>query len=108
MNTVILTGRLTDDPVVSETPGGKAVAKFTLAVPQEYLTGGERGTDFIDIKAWENLARSCQKSTGKGLKVMVRGSLHTGSYDDSQGIRRKSAEVVADWVEFCERKKEDA
>lgn len=109
MNEVWLIGRLTKDPEVRQTPGGKTVAKMTLAVDRDFKNAdGEREADFIDVLTWEKLADSCSKHLGKGRLVSVKGRLQIRSYDDSQGIRRKAAEVVADKVSFLDRPKESA
>ena len=109
MNEVWLIGRLTKDPEVRQTPGGKTVAKMTLAVDRDFKNAdGEREADFIDVLTWEKLADSCSKHLGKGRLVSVKGRLQIRSYDDSQGIRRKAAEVVADKVSFLDRPKENA
>lgn len=109
MNEVWLIGRLTKDPEVRQTPGGKTVAKMTLAVDRDFKNAdGEREADFIDVLTWEKLAENCSKHLGKGRLVSVRGRLQIRSYDDSQGIRRKAAEVVAEKVTFLDRPKESA
>lgn len=102
---LITDARLTADVELTTTPGGKKVGKFTVAAKREFKTrDGERESDFVDIETWEGLAESCHKGTGKGMRVNIRGRLETGAFDDSQGIRRKFAKVVADWVEFIDRK----
>jgi len=107
MNEVWLIGRLVRDPEEKKTPGGKTVTKMTLAVERDYANAdGEREADFIDILTWEKLAENCSKHLGKGRLVSVRGRLQIRSYDDNQGIRRKSAEVVAEKVKFLDRAKE--
>ncbi len=109
MNEVWLIGRLTRDPEEKKTPAGKTVAKMTLAVDRDYTnTEGQREADFIDIIAWEKLAENCIKHLGKGRLVSVKGRLQVRSYDDSQGIRRKAAEVVAEKVKFLDKAKETA
>ncbi|WP_034630388.1 single-stranded DNA-binding protein, partial [Desulfotruncus alcoholivorax] len=107
MNEVWLIGRLTKDPEEKQTPGGKTVARMTLAVDRDYTNAdGEREADFIEIIAWEKLAENCIKHLGKGRLVSIKGRLQIRSYDDNQGIRRKAAEVVAEKVKFLDRPKE--
>lgn len=109
MNEVWLIGRLTKDPEEKKTPNGKTVARMTLAVDRDYTnTDGERETDFIEIIAWEKLAENCIKHLGKGRLVSVKGRLQIRTYDDSQGTRRKAAEVVAEKVKFLDKAKENA
>ncbi len=103
LNKVILIGRLTKDPELRYTPGGTAVTKFTLAVNRFRNKQGEREADFIDIVVWQRQAEVCANYLGKGRLVAVEGRLQIRSYDDSQGIRRKAAEVVANSVRFLDR-----
>ncbi|SFR12006.1 single-stranded DNA-binding protein [Desulfoscipio geothermicus] len=109
LNRVILIGRLAQDPELRYTPNGVPVATFTLAVGRQYTNRqGERveATDFIDIVVWQKLAETCTNHLGKGRLVAVEGRLQVRSYDDSQGIRRKAAEVVANDVRFLDWPKE--
>ena len=107
LNKVILIGRLTQDPELRYAPGGVAVARFTLAVNRARLNKqGERETDFIDVVVWQKQAETCANYIRKGRLVAVEGRLQVRSYDDSQGIRRKAAEVVAETVRFLDRPKE--
>lgn len=104
LNRVILIGRLVADPELRYTQSGIAVANFRLAVDRPFTTReGERETDFIDIVTWRKLAEVCAHNLTKGRLVAVEGRLQTRSYDDSQGIRRRVAEVVADQVRFLDR-----
>ncbi len=103
-NKVILIGRLTADPELRFTPSGVPVARFTLAVNRPFNNKqGERETDFIDVVLWRGLAETCANNLKKGYMVAVDGRLQIRSYDDSQGVRRKAAEVVADNVRFLDR-----
>jgi single-strand DNA-binding protein len=102
LNKVILIGRLTRDPELRYTPSGTAVTKFNLAV-NRFSKQGERDADFIDIVTWQRQAEVVANYLGKGRLVAVEGRLQIRSYDDSQGIRRKAAEVVANTVRFLDR-----
>ncbi len=105
LNQVVLIGRLTDDPELRYTAGsGVAVASFRLAVNRPFTNQqGEREADFIDIVTWRKLAENCANYLKKGSLAAVSGRLQIRSYDDRQGVRRKSAEIVADNVQFLER-----
>jgi len=106
LNRVILIGRLTKDVELRYTPNGVAVAKFTLAVDRRQVKDREKETDFIDIVVWQKQAENCANYIGKGRLVAVEGRLQIRSYDDSQGIRRKAAEVVAENVRFLDKAKD--
>jgi single-strand DNA-binding protein len=106
LNKIILIGRLTRDPEPRYTTSGVAVTRFSLAVDRPYSNSqGERETDFIDIVTWRKLAENCANHLGKGYLVAVEGRLQIGSYEDNQGVKRKSADVVADNVRFLDRGK---
>lgn len=95
-NRIVLIGRLTRDPELRYTPQGQPVAHFTLAVDRPRRgEGGTRETDFIDVAAWRKLAEVVSTYTGKGQLLAVEGRLEVRSYDDTRGIRRKGARVVA-------------
>ncbi|AZR72509.1 single-stranded DNA-binding protein [Anoxybacter fermentans] len=103
LNRVVLIGRLTRDPELRYTTNGTAVATFALAVERPFTNqNGERDVDFIDIVVWRKLAETCANHLGKGRLVAVEGRLQTRSYDDSNGIRRRAVEVVADSVRFLD------
>jgi len=108
LNRIILIGRLTREPDLRYTPGGVAVARFTLAVDRRQSKDREKETDFIDIVVFQKTAETCASYLGKGRLVAVEGRLQIRSYDDSQGIRRKAAEVIADNVRFLDRAREGA
>ncbi|MDY6825869.1 MAG: single-stranded DNA-binding protein [Bacillota bacterium] len=105
LNMVVLIGRLTQDPELRYTPGnGVPVSTFTLAVNRPFTNQqGERDTDFINIVTWRKLAENCAKYLKKGSLSAVTGRLQIRSYDDSQGVRRKVAEVVANDVRFLDK-----
>lgn len=104
MNKVILVGRLAQDPEVRYTQTGKAVASFSIAVNRFGGGGQKEQTDFIPIVAWEKLAETCGNNLTKGQRVLVDGRLQIRSYETNDGQKRRVAEVVAQTIEFLERK----
>lgn len=105
MNKVILVGRLAQDPEVRYTQSGKAVASFSLAVNRFSSGGqGQNNADFIPIVAWEKLAEICGNNLTKGQRVLVDGRLQIRSYETNDGQKRRVAEVIAQSIEFLERK----
>nr|DAT60559.1 MAG TPA: Single strand binding protein [Caudoviricetes sp.] len=76
MNTVVLSGRMTKDPELKYTSGGKANARFTLAVQR---TKDE--ADFINCIAWEKTAETITEYFRKGSPILVQGNIRTGSYE---------------------------
>ena len=106
LNKVILMGRLTADPELRHTQSNIPVTSFTLAVERRY--GQEKQTDFLDIVAWRNTAEFVSKWFRKGMLVAVSGRIQTRTWEDKQGNKRKSVEVVADEAFFAESKKDSA
>ncbi|ACX51835.1 single-strand binding protein [Ammonifex degensii KC4] len=106
LNRVILIGRLVRDPELRHTPQGTSVGGFTVAVDRPAAQEGERKADFIDVVVWSGLAEVCCRNLTKGRLVAVEGRLQTRSYEDSRGIRRRVAEVVAENVRFLDRPKD--
>ncbi|MBP2655708.1 MAG: ssbA [Firmicutes bacterium] len=104
MNKVILVGRLTQDPEVRYTQGGKAVASFNLAVNRIVGKGQHPEADFIPIVVWEKLAEICGNNLSKGQRVLIEGRLQIRSYEANDGQKRRVAEVIAQNMEFLERK----
>ncbi|MGD9901665.1 MAG: single-stranded DNA-binding protein [Spirochaetales bacterium] len=105
MNKAILIGNLTKDPELSTTTGGVSVCNFTLAISRKYASAnGERETDFINIITWRKTAEFVHQYFKKGQKLAVVGTIQTRSYDAQDGTKRYVTEVVADEVEFVERK----
>ena len=102
MNNVILIGRLTRDPELRYTTSQMAVATFTLAIDRPTKADREKETDFPRIKAFGKTAENCEKYLAKGRMVAVQGSIQTGSYEDKDGKRVYTTDVLANRVEFLE------
>lgn len=107
LNKAILMGRLTADPELRKTQNGTSVTAFTLAVNRSYTRSGEQPqTDFIDIVAWRNTAEFVSRYFTKGQLVAVEGQIQTRTWEDKNGQKRKSVEVVANEVFFAEPKRD--
>ena len=100
-------GRLTRDPELRRTGSGIAVASFTVAVDRDFggRDGGERETDFIDCVAWRQTGEFVSKYFTKGSMIMVSGRLQIRNWNDKDGNKRRSAEVVAENCYFGESKR---
>ena len=109
LNKIILMGRLTRDPELRRTGSGTAVASFTLAVDRDFgkNENGERETDFIDCVAWRQTGEFVSKYFTKGRMAVVSGRLQIRNWNDKDGNKRRSAEVVADNVYFGDSKRDD-
>lgn len=109
MNRIILLGRLVKDPDVKVTTSGKTVCTFTLAVDRPFSgKDGKREADFINIQTWNKTAELIGNYVSKGQRLLVDGRLQIRSYDGKDGQKHYATEVVADRVEFIERKEKDA
>ena len=109
LNHITIMGRLTRDPELRRTGSGIAVASFTLAVDRDFSPkdGGERETDFIDCVAWRQTGEFVSKYFTKGRMAVVSGRLQIRNWNDKDGNKRRSAEVVADNVYFGDSKRDE-
>jgi single-strand DNA-binding protein len=113
VNKVILIGNLGKDPEIKYTPGGTAVAKFSLATNERYKDkSGEwqDRTEWHNIVAWQRLAEIIGEYVNKGGKLYVEGRLQTSSWDDKEsGQKKYRTEVVAQSVVLLgESRKDDS
>ena len=107
LNNVTIMGRLTRDPELRRTQGGTAVASLTLACDRDFTTkNGEKETDFIDVVAWSKTAEFAANYFTKGRMAIVEGRLQVRGWQDKDGNKRKSTEVVADRMYFGDSKQE--
>ncbi len=110
MNKVILIGRLGQDPKLSYTSSGQAVANFSVATDEGYRDKqtGQRveRTEWHRIVAWRQTAEFCGNYLGKGRLVMVEGKLQTRKWQGQDGQDRYTTEIVADNVQGLDRASE--
>jgi single-strand DNA-binding protein len=104
VNKVILVGNLGKKPELRYTPGGQAVANFTLATNERF--GGKDGqpaqerTEWHRIVVWGRTAENCGQYLDKGRQVYIEGRLQTREWQDKEGQKRQTTEVVATTVQF--------
>ncbi len=97
VNRVILLGFLGKDPEVRHLDNGKAVANFSLATSETYKNKqGERvtNTEWHNVVLWSPLAEIAERFLEKGSQVYIEGKLTTRSWDDQEGNKRYTTEVV--------------
>lgn len=105
MNRVMLIGRLTAKPELRYTGSNIPFCRFSLAVNRTFADAqGERQTDFFNIVIWRKQAENVSNFLNKGSLVAVEGRLQTGSYEDKDGNKRNTVDIVADNVQFLESK----
>ena len=105
INRTVLVGRLTKDPELKRTSSDIPYARFTVAVNRTFAgPNGEREADFIQCIAWRRQAENVSRFVKKGSLVGIEGRIQTGSYDDANGVRKYTTDVVCDSVQFLEPK----
>jgi single-strand DNA-binding protein len=103
VNKVILIGNLGRDPELRYTPGGQPVCNLSVATTRVFNDrNNERReeTEWHRVTVWGKQAEHCSQYLSKGRQVYVEGRLQTRSYEDKEGIKRYSTDVVADSVKF--------
>jgi len=101
LNKAMIIGNLGRDPEMRYTPNGQAVTQFTVAVNRSHKdASGEwkEETEWFRVVAWAALAERTAESLRKGRKVYVEGRLQTRSWDDKDGQKRYTTELVASTV----------
>lgn len=107
-NKVILIGRLTSQPEVSQTPSGKPFTRVTLAVNRRFKTeNGDREADFITVIFWGKLAETLVSYGGKGSLLSVDGELRTRRYE-KEGSSRYVTEVLGQTFQLLESRAQRA
>lgn len=106
MNQISLTGRLTEDPMISYRAGNEPVAHavFNFAVPDMSMKRDEQGnypTDYFRCSCWGRMAETVEKHCTKGMKLLITGKLKNNNYEKN-GQKIYSNEVVIDSLEFLE------
>lgn len=106
LNSVLLEGNLTRDPVLNETTKGTPVCVFGLAVNRYYRQEENtvKEVSFFEVEAWSRLAQYAGSMLKKGAPVRVVGHLKQDRWDDAEGKSRSRIKVVAEHLEVTERK----
>jgi single-strand DNA-binding protein len=98
LNKVQIIGHLGKEPEMRYTPSGKPVTTFSVAVSRSWNSAdGERHseTEWFNVVAWGNLAEICKQYLTKGQQVYIEGRLQTRRWDDKEGVKHTSVELVA-------------
>ncbi len=98
LNKVQIIGHLGKDPEMRYTPSGKPVTTFSVAVSRSWNSAdGERHneTEWFNVVAWGTLAEICKQYLVKGQQVYIEGRLQTRRWDDKEGAKHTSVEIVA-------------
>lgn len=98
MNKVILIGVLARDPEMRYTPSGRPVTSFPVETSRSWSTSdGEKRseTEKFTVVAWGNLAETCSQHLTKGIQVYIEGRMQNRRWEDREGTRHHSVEIVA-------------
>ena len=107
LNHIVVMGRLTRDPELRKTASGVSVASFSVAVDRDFSQqDGKKETDFLDVVAWRNTAEFAAKYFTKGRMAVVSGRLQIRNWEDKEGNKRRTAEILAENIYFGDSKKE--
>jgi len=111
VNKVMLVGRLGKDPEVRYTPDGTMVATFTMATNEQWRDkNGEKveKTEWHRIVTYRRLAEICGSYLSKGSLVYIEGRLQTRSWEDKDGNKRNTTEIVAQNMQMLDSKGKDS
>jgi single-strand DNA-binding protein len=106
INKVILVGHLGKDPEIRQLEGGVSVASFPLATSETFSKDGKKveQTEWHNIVLWRSLADVAAKFLQKGKLVYIEGKLRTRSFEDKEGIKKYTTEIVAENFTMLGRK----
>lgn len=99
LNKVMLIGHLGKDPELRYTSNGIAVASFSIATNEAWKDQDgnlQERTEWHNIVAWRRVAEICGEYLKKGKRVYIEGKIQTRSYDDKNGVKRYTTEIVVD------------
>ncbi len=111
VNKVILVGNVGKDPDTRYLEGGTAVCSFPLATSETYRNrDGERitNTEWHNIVLWRGLAEVAEKYVKKGSQLFIEGRIRTRSWDDRDGNKRYTTEIVGDNMQMLGRRSDDS
>ena len=101
LNKVMLIGNLGKDPEVRYTPGGQAVANFNIATNENWTDKGgakQERTEWHKIVVWGKTAELCGEYLSKGRQVYIEGRLQTREWNNKEGVKQYTTEIVANQV----------
>ncbi|MCL5034580.1 MAG: single-stranded DNA-binding protein [Bacteroidetes bacterium] len=106
MNSVIIAGNLTKDPVFRQTTNGTPVVNFTVASNRKFRDSGNQWQEdvcYVGIVAWNKLADSCRDRLKKGSAVLVDGELQSRNWKTDDGHNRSIVEIKARRIQFLNK-----
>jgi single-strand DNA-binding protein len=107
INSVIIAGNLTKDPVFRQTTNGTPVVNFAVASNRKYRDSNNQWQEdvcYVGIVAWNKLAESCNERLKKGSAVLIDGELQSRSWKTEDGFNRNVVEIKARRIQFLNKK----
>ena len=98
LNKVMIIGHLGRDPEMRYTPSGRPVTTFSVATSRNWNTAdGEKRseTEWFNVVSWGSLAEICKQYLSKGQQVYIEGRIQTRDWEDKDGVKRYTTEIVA-------------
>lgn len=99
MNKVILMGRLCTDPEIKQSNSGATYCNFKVAV--DSYNGKEKQAEFFSCTAFGKTAEFIAKYFSKGKPILIDGTLHNNDYEDKNGTKHYSMNIIVNSAEFC-------
>lgn len=108
LNTIVIVGNLCKDPEVRQTTSGKSVANLRIACTQKIKSGDgyKDETCFVGVVVWGKRAENIALQLKKGSPIFVNGRLTSRTWENAQGVKQYTTEIVAENVQFLDRTKE--
>lgn len=101
-NSIIMEGNLVRDPVVTTTPNGSKVCKFSVAHNRHYTVNDEKRSEvsFFDVEVWNAMAEKCMETLKKGKAVRIAGRLKQDRWLDEKGQQHSRVKIVGNDVQL--------
>ena len=100
INKVIIKGNISNEVELKQTQSGTSVCSFNVAVNRFSKDSGEAKVDFFTVVAWQQKAEFVAKYFGKGKGIIFVGRLENREWQDKQGNKRISTEIIAEEIDF--------
>jgi len=108
LNSVMIAGNLTKDPVIRQTRNGTPVANFSIASNRKFRDGDNNWQEdvcYVGVVAWNRLAESCVDKLRKGSAVLVEGELQSRTWTMDDGSTRSTVEIKARRIQFLNKRR---
>jgi single-strand DNA-binding protein len=107
LNSVVIAGNLTRDPICRQTTNGTPVVNFSIASNRKYRDANNQWQEevcYVGIVAWNKLAESCSSRLKKGSAVLIDGELQSHLFKNEDGVSRNVVEIKARRIQFLNKR----